>query len=100
MASGNTITNSNSSTTTWTTTSSNPVWTTTTTTATTNPYLYNSLKINPNPFSFSFSWDNKTVSITLKDGNDIFKIANAVMKLLDNNGIEYKVKTSGKRKKK
>jgi len=94
MASGNTITNSNSSTTTWTSSSSTSIYTTA------NPYLYNSIKVNQSPFSLSFSWEDKTVNITLKDGNDIFKLANIFMKLLDDNGIEYKVKTSGKRKKK
>lgn len=55
--------------------------------------------ISPTPFSISFSWDNKSVSITLKDGNDIFKIAKGIMEWMDTNEIEYKIKTTGKKKK-
>ena len=85
--------------------SSNTVLTTTSTGTTTYTNLapnYNNLTISPSfqpsAFSLSFSWDNRTVNISLKKGNDIFKLANAFMKMLDNEGIEYDVKTNKKRK--
>lgn len=56
-------------------------------------------QFKPTPFNISFSWDNKSVSITLKDGNDIFKIAKGIMEWMDTNEIEYKIKTTGKKKK-
>ena len=52
----------------------------------------------PTPFHINFSWDGKTVDVTLKDGNDVFKLANAFMKWLDTNEIEYSVKTKGRKK--
>lgn len=81
-------------------------------TTTTNPsstttgissYVYTNAinhKINtsPSPFSLSFSWEGKTVNITLKNGNDVFKLANTFMEWLDKNEIEYNVKTSKKKK--
>ena len=83
----------------------NPDGTVTTTTAPSNPsYIYtNSIfnhKINstPQPFNMGFSWEDKSVNITLKNGNDIFKLANAFMEWLDKNEIEYDVKTSKKKK--
>jgi len=54
----------------------------------------------PLPFSLGFSWKDKSVSISLKNGNDVFKLANGFMEWLDKNEIEYEVKTSGKKKKK
>ena len=62
-----------------------------------NQFVYNT---TPTPFHINFSWDGKTVDVTLKDGNDIFRLANAFMEWLDTNKIEYNVKTKGKRKKK
>jgi hypothetical protein len=82
-----------------TTSSSNTLLTTSGTTTTTN-YTYNPSQFSiaptfqPSAFSLSFSWDDKTVNISLKNGNDIFKLANAFMKLLDNEGIEYDIKTN------
>jgi len=92
---GNTITSSGSTlsntSTTWTTTSIN-----------TTPLYTNYTYTPPNtsPFSLSFSWEGKSVNIELKNGNDVFKLANAFMEWLDKNGIEYNVKTKNKRKKK
>lgn len=63
-----------------------------------NTYIYQGN--TPTPFSINFSWDGKSVNISLKNGNDIFKLANAFMEWLDKNEIEYEVKTSGKKKKK
>ena len=52
------------------------------------------------PFNIKFSWDGKEVNISLKTGDDIFKLANAFMEWLDKNGIEYNIKTKGKKSKK
>jgi hypothetical protein len=66
-----------------------------------NTFIYQGVVLRtPTPFNIKFSWDNKEVDISLKDGNDIFKLANAFMEWLDTNEIEYNVKTNGKRKKK
>jgi len=54
----------------------------------------------PTPFHINFSWDDKTVDIALKNGNDIFKLANAFMEWLDANEIEYDIKTKRQKKKK
>lgn len=80
---------------------SHSMWTTSTNTAYTpnigNHFVYDT---TPTPFHINFSWDNKTVDVALKNGNDIFKLANAFMDWLDKNEIDYSVKTKGKRKKK
>ena len=65
-----------------------------------NRFVYSGPTIEPQPFHINFSWDGKTVDVCLKNGNDIFKLANAFMEWLDTNEIEYNVKTKGKRKKK
>ena len=84
--------------------SSGTLWTTTTDTSTYynpnigNQFVYQSTP--PTPFHINFSWDGKIVDVTLKDGNDVFKLANAFMKWLDANEIEYSVKTKGKKRKK
>lgn len=85
--------------------SSGTLWTTAgTTTSYTyyNPNIGNQFVYDttPTPFHINFSWDGKTVDVTLKNGNDIFKLANAFMKWLDANEIEYNVKTKGRKKKK
>ena len=96
-----TITTSNNSGTVLTTSSGTGFSTTSTNTAyypnIGNQFVYNT---TPTPFHINFSWDGKTVDVTLKDGNDIFRLANAFMEWLDTNKIEYNVKTKGKRKKK
>lgn len=87
---------------------SHSMWTATTTTNTNtafypninNQYVYNTIGVEPIPFHINFSWDGKSVDVSLKNGNDIFKLANAFMEWLDKNEIEYNVKTKGKRKKK
>lgn len=61
----------------------------------TNQFIYNT---TPTPFNINFSWDGKTVDVTLKNGNDIFKLANAFMEWLDKNEIDYSVKTKGRKK--
>jgi hypothetical protein len=89
--------------------SSGSLWTTTAGTTTSytyynpnigNQFVYSGPSMNPTPFHINFSWDGKTVDVTLKNGNDIFKLANAFMEWLDKNEIDYSVKTKGKRKKK
>ena len=84
------------------TTTGTPNWNLTSgTTANTiinNPYLYTGMTIEPTPFNISFVWDDKDVSIKLKNGNDIFKLARIFTEILDNNNIEYDIKTNKKRK--
>jgi len=77
-------------------------WAATSTNTAYNPNIGNTFiyQTTPTPFNIRFSWDDKEVDISLKDGNDIFKLANKFMKWLDMNKIEYNVKTKNKRKKK
>jgi len=63
-----------------------------------NQFVYQGAK--PTPFNIKFAWDNKEVDVSLKNGNDIFKLANTFMEWLDANEIEYDVKTKRQRKKK
>jgi hypothetical protein len=66
-----------------------------------NTFVYQGITPpTPTPFNIGFSWDNKKVDISLKNGNDVFKLANAFMEWLDKNGIEYNISTSSKKKKK
>ena len=76
-------------------------WAATSTNTAYNPNIGNTFiyQTTPTPFNIRFSWDDKEVDISLKDGNDIFKLANKFMKWLDMNKIEYNVKTKNKRKK-
>ena len=80
---------------------SQSIWASTSSNTAYNPNIGNTFiyQTTPTPFNIRFSWDNKEVDISLKDGNDIFKLANAFMEWLDTNEIEYNVKTNGKRKK-
>lgn len=81
----------------------NSGWAATSTNTAYNPNIGNTFIYQanePTPFNIRFSWDDKEVDISLKDGNDIFKLANKFMKWLDMNKIEYNVKTKNKRKKK
>ena len=100
----NTITTSNTPGTVLTTSSGTVFSTTSTNTAyypnVGNQFVYNGASIVPSPFNITFSWDDKTVNVSLKNGNDIFRLANAFMEWLDTNEIEYNVKTKSKRKKK
>lgn len=82
---------------------SQSIWSTTSTNTAYYPNIGNQFVYQgsgPTPFHINFSWDGKTVDVCLKNGNDIFKLANAFMKWLDTNKIEYNIKTTGKRKKK
>ena len=98
-----TITTSNNPGAVFTTSSGAAVFSTTSTNTAYYPNIGNQFVYqgsDPTPFHINFSWDGKTVDVTLKNGNDIFKLANAFMEWLDTNKIEYNVKTKGKRKKK
>jgi hypothetical protein len=79
------------------TTTGNPNWNTTSNT-TVNSYLYTGPIIEPTPFIISFSWDGKDVTVSLKNGNDIFKLARIFTEILDANNVEYNIKTNKKRK--
>lgn len=61
-------------------------------------YIYTSPS-KPSPFNIKFSWGDKEVNVSLKTGDDIFKLANAFMEWLDKNDIEYNIKTKGRKKK-
>jgi hypothetical protein len=65
-----------------------------------NQVVYSKPSIDPTPFCINFKWDDKEVDVTLKNGNDIFKLANAFMEWLDKNEIEYSIKTNSRKKKK
>ena len=84
------------------TTSSGTVFSTTSTNTAYYPNIGNQFVYDttPTPFHIGFNWEGKSVTVALKDGNDIFRLANAFMEWLDTNKIEYNVKTKGKRKKK
>jgi small-conductance mechanosensitive channel len=59
-----------------------------------NNHPPSTIALNPiTPFSMSFSWNKKEVQITLKDGNDILKIAKLLTEALDKHDIEYNIKT-------
>ena len=79
----------------------NPNITTTTTGTNINTTIspnYSNLTFQPTPFNIKFSWGGKEVNISLKNGNDIFKLANVFMKMLDNEDIEYNIETNKKRR--
>jgi len=44
------------------------------------------------PFSVFFMWKDEMVTVTLKKGEDIFKLAKAYENLLKKQGIPYTVK--------
>ena len=46
------------------------------------------------------SYESKEVSVSLKNGEDIFRLAKVFMKILEDNNIEYNIKTKGKKSKK
>jgi hypothetical protein len=83
------------------TTTGTPIYNTGTSSANTlisNPYSYSSSIIEPTPFMISFSWDGKDVTVSLKNGKDIFKLARIFTEILDANNVEYNIKTNKKRK--
>jgi hypothetical protein len=94
MAKTNTTTN--------TTTASN--WNSFSTASTITGYTTGTFKVSPTykplPFSIMFSYESKEVSVSLKNGEDIFRLAKVFMKILEDNNIEYNIKTKGKKSKK
>lgn len=58
-----------------------------------NTYLsvIDTTRIAPTPFCISFYWNGESKTITLKNGEDVFKLADVFENLLDQNGIEYTV---------
>ena len=48
--------------------------------------------IEPTPFSISFRWLNEEITIVLKNGEDILKVANLFSKMLTDNYIEHTIK--------
>ena len=80
----------------------NPNTITSTTTGTTiNTTIspnYSNLTFQPTPFNIKFNWGGKEVNISLKSGNDIFKLANMFMKMLDSEDIDYNIETNKKRR--
>ena len=52
------------------------------------------------PFSINFNYGSKEVNVSLKNGEDIFRLAKVFMKILDENDIEYNIRTKGKKSKK
>ena len=46
----------------------------------------------PSPFSVSFSWEEEIITIELKEGKDIIKIASVFSLMLTENGIEHNIK--------
>ena len=43
------------------------------------------------PISVTFTWKEESFKITLIDGQDIFKIANLICNILEENGIDHKI---------
>lgn len=85
-----------------TTTTGNLITSSGTTTHTTisNPYTYNpGYTINPTPFNIAFEWQGKQVDVSLKNGNDIFKLVKVFINMLEENNIEYNIKTKNRKKK-
>ena len=88
------ILNTNISQSIWTATSTNTAYTPNIS----NQFVYKGPSIEQQPFNIRFNWDNKEVVISLKDGNDVFKLANALTNWLDKNKIEHNVKTIKRKK--
>jgi hypothetical protein len=89
------------------TTTGTPIYNTTSgttnTTIVSNPYVYSGYTIEPTPieptpFMITFAWDGKDVTVSLKNGKDIFKLARIFTEILDANNVEYNIKTNKKRK--
>lgn len=50
----------------------------------------------PKPFSVCFTWQDETITVELKDGKDILKLASVFSLILTDNGIEHKIKIQDK----
>ncbi len=45
--------------------------------------------VTDSPFEVEFRWGNEVITITLKNGRDVLRLAEVYKKLLDDLGIEY-----------
>lgn len=50
----------------------------------------------PTPFSVCFTWQNETITVELKDGKDILRLASVFSLILTDNGIEHNIKIQDK----
>lgn len=48
-------------------------------------------KIADLPFSVTFTWKEDAFKISLIDGEDLFKIADLICDILEQNGISHKI---------
>jgi hypothetical protein len=48
------------------------------------------------PFSVTFTWKEESFKITLIDGQDLFKIANLICNILEQNSINHKIEKTTK----
>jgi hypothetical protein len=46
----------------------------------------------PSPFSITFSWEGESITIELKEGKDVLKLASVFSLMLTENGIEHNIK--------
>lgn len=46
----------------------------------------------PSPFSITFSWEGESITIELKEGKDVLKLASVFSSMLTENGIEHNIK--------
>lgn len=58
----------------------------------TNKLMKNAtLNFEPLPFGINFYWKEKHINITLKNGDDVLKLAREFANFLDNAKIEYEI---------
>jgi hypothetical protein len=50
------------------------------------------INLRPVPFGITFTWKEKEIRITLKDGEDVLKLAREFANFLDQTKIEYEIK--------
>lgn len=53
--------------------------------------VYNQLSIKTEPFRIGFHYENESVEIKFKNGENVFKLGKAFSEFLDDNGIEHEV---------
>jgi len=47
---------------------------------------------SPSPFNVRFSWKDESITIELKEGKDVLKLASVFSLMLTENGIEHNIK--------
>jgi hypothetical protein len=52
---------------------------------------FKTLKLEPQPFGITFYWQDKSIKITLKNGEDTLKLGREFANFLDNVKIEYTI---------